>query len=73
MLLPGVQDAEAHLVARPSSSRCTGVLEISRRSSYPWQQDPVEDERRALEKKEGRTLVRGMRQNMVKKMGLERE
>jgi hypothetical protein len=46
-----------------------GVLGISRRSSCPWQQDPVEDGRRALEKKEGRNLVRRMRQNMVKKMG----
>jgi hypothetical protein len=46
-----------------------GVLRISRRSSCPWQQDPVEDRRRALEKKEGQNLVRGMLQNMVKKMG----
>jgi hypothetical protein len=68
-LLPEVQDVEARLVARPASLRCTGVHGISRRSSCPRQRDPVEDGRRALEKKKGRNLVRGMRQNMVKKIG----
>jgi hypothetical protein len=65
----GVQDIEARLVARSASSRGTGVLGISHRSSCPRQRDPVEGGRRSLEKKEGRNLVRGMRQNMVKKMG----
>jgi hypothetical protein len=68
-LTRGVQDVEARLVARPASSRCTGVLGISHRSSCPRQQDPVEGGHRALEKKEGRNLVRGMRPKMVKKMG----
>jgi hypothetical protein len=59
-LLPEVQDVEARLVARPASSRCTGVRRISCQSSCPRQRDPVEDWRRAVEKKEGQNLVRGM-------------
>jgi hypothetical protein len=42
VFLPEVEDVEARLVARPASSRCTGVFRISRRSSSRGQQDPGE-------------------------------
>jgi hypothetical protein len=57
------------LVVKFPGIRCTDASGIPRRSSSSGQQDPVVDGRMVLEKKEGRNIVRGMRQNMVKKKG----
>jgi hypothetical protein len=53
-----VQGVEARLVVRPASSRCTGVLGISCRSSFWRRRDSDADALTALKIREGRNHVR---------------
>jgi hypothetical protein len=43
VLLPGVQEVEAELVAKLAETRCTGALGIPRRSFDGGQRDPGEN------------------------------
>jgi hypothetical protein len=62
-----LQEVKAELVAKFECSRKSGSAGIPRRS-YVWRlRDPVEDVPVVLVKEEGRKLVRGLRQNTVKK------
>jgi hypothetical protein len=62
-----LQEVKAELVAKFECSRKSGSAGIPCRS-YVWRlRDPVEDAPVVLVNEEGRKLVRGLRQNTVKK------
>jgi hypothetical protein len=63
-----VQKGEANPMAKQGRQRCSGLLEIPRRSACCRQRDPVEDERDVLEGKQGRNNVRELREIILGEM-----
>jgi hypothetical protein len=63
-----VQKGKANPMAKQGRRRCSGLLEIPRRSACCGWRDPVEDKCDILEGKQGRNHVRELREIILGEM-----